>query len=529
MTATPLITNNLAPFYGIVEGFFSRPLKPWNHAERLTTLEFVKNHAPHFNSYFYCPKDDPYMCTKWSELYPEKELIELKEVVDYCKKNQIKFIFGLNPEITSEDLKRDSTSFITRAYSKLNQIKQLGVKTFCLLFDDIPFAYDVVAQTGENWGAAVANKQIDILVGLLAKKLCKVEDLWLCPSDYFFTKSSSYLEELNTKLPIQTPWFWTGHDIFVPTITQDSFNDMRSVVGEERPIIWWNNYPVNDCHHALHCFHLAPVNYLSPNILEDLQGVLINPMRECFLNFISYLSFNHQLDNPAKFNPLDAETKAYETLFKGHAENLMRIFKTFAAPNIVENRAGGYSLLIQNAQGVDEINQHMGRLKDDLKIARKLLDDDSNEGQPLLKSLELYLHRGDKVIAMWDELVIQSNWNHLFMELDLFPILLTTYYRSTFIVLQKRITLLKQLGLSRSEENIWSKRLTPLTLFIEKYQGVSKKEIPKEEGESFMKTAESLIKKEQRTFISAIQLKSTEDKLKWILRRFHLNTYTKET
>ena len=76
-------------YAGIVEGFFSAPLPLWTPAERLAILQFVQQHAPQLNAYFYCPKDDPSVTTRWQELYPPAAFAALRALISACEERGI--------------------------------------------------------------------------------------------------------------------------------------------------------------------------------------------------------------------------------------------------------------------------------------------------------------------------------------------------------------------------------------------------------------------------------------------------------
>src|SRR3989344_7325569 len=108
--------------YGVVEGFFSRPLPIWTNKERVNIINFLSDNSSKINFYYYCPKQDKYVVEKWNYLYPNKNLHELKEIVNLCTKNKIKFAFGLNPSIPENFNKIPTDEFLNEIYTKINQL-----------------------------------------------------------------------------------------------------------------------------------------------------------------------------------------------------------------------------------------------------------------------------------------------------------------------------------------------------------------------------------------------------------------------
>ena len=74
---------------GTLEGFYGRP---WRLDQRLQLFEWMKEWDG-MNTYMYAPKDDLYHRSKWRELYPEKELSVLKNLIQcVIRKNWILFM-----------------------------------------------------------------------------------------------------------------------------------------------------------------------------------------------------------------------------------------------------------------------------------------------------------------------------------------------------------------------------------------------------------------------------------------------------
>ena len=72
------------PFRGVVEGFYGTP---WSHEARLRQLEFYGRNK--MNVYLYGPKNDPYHSTpNWRKPYPEKEGIQLQELVKKAQRGE---------------------------------------------------------------------------------------------------------------------------------------------------------------------------------------------------------------------------------------------------------------------------------------------------------------------------------------------------------------------------------------------------------------------------------------------------------
>ena len=72
---------------GVVEGFYS---KPWSLTQRLDLYEKMRNFG--LNCYLYAPKDDSKHRALWRELYTDKELDGLKQLMNKCSENNVTFV-----------------------------------------------------------------------------------------------------------------------------------------------------------------------------------------------------------------------------------------------------------------------------------------------------------------------------------------------------------------------------------------------------------------------------------------------------
>ena len=80
-------------YYGVIEGFHGRP---WQFNQRKNLVnQFVEFGG--LNTYVYAPKDDLKHRQKWRKLYSKIELNELSQLVNYCKNNDIIFIYAISP------------------------------------------------------------------------------------------------------------------------------------------------------------------------------------------------------------------------------------------------------------------------------------------------------------------------------------------------------------------------------------------------------------------------------------------------
>lgn len=293
-------------YYGLVEGFFSKPLPCWTWTERMSMIETLGS-CHNLNTYLYCPKNDEFVTKKWDKLYDKVSVDKFKKVISLCKKKNINFVYGINPQLDDiNEIVTNSDTYIEKIMSKLKQFTSFEVHVFCILFDDIPFAYNILDSLDCGESKKIASFQAKI-VNEIQLKLGQECEVWFCASDYFLSSKSPYLTELTNKLDKKIPLLWTGDKVFTQKITQRMLNNSLKIV-QNRKLIWWNNYPVNDPMSKGY-FNLGGFNEPEKNIIKKLDGILINPQREALINIPCILTFSQYLDSPSFYS----REKSYKT------------------------------------------------------------------------------------------------------------------------------------------------------------------------------------------------------------------------
>ncbi len=115
---------------GIVEGFFG-PL--WSMAHRRRLFAFGAERG--MNTYLYAPKDDPYHRKLWRQPYPAAQWRELLRLIRAAQTQRIDFVYGFHP---GEGLYFGDDRAVGILLRKARRFYDAGVRTFAVLFDDIP-------------------------------------------------------------------------------------------------------------------------------------------------------------------------------------------------------------------------------------------------------------------------------------------------------------------------------------------------------------------------------------------------------
>lgn len=320
-TLSQLLDNNQLPvvaikdypsirFRGVVEGFYGTP---WSHEARLRQLKFYGENK--MNTYIYGPKDDPYHSSpNWRLPYPEKEALQLQELVKVANENEVDFVWAIHP---GQDIKWNQEDR-DLLLAKFEKMYDLGVRSFAVFFDDI---------SGEGTNP---NKQAELL-NYIDEKFVKakpdVTPLVMCPTEYnksWSNPKGNYLTTLGEKLNPSIQIMWTG-DRVISDITQDGIAWINKRI--KRPAYIWWNFPVSDYvrDHLL----LGPVYGNDTQIADQMSGFVTNPMEHAEASKIAIYSVAGYAWNPEKYDSEQTWKDAIRTILPSAAEEL----EFFAAHN----------------------------------------------------------------------------------------------------------------------------------------------------------------------------------------------------
>lgn len=294
---------------GYIEGFYG---PTWEQEKRLSVMCLMAKNG--MNTFFYAPKDDVYHREKWRELYPEKELGELKILFDKATENELDFGWCIGPGLT---YKYTSQSDFDMLMKKLECVYSIGVRNFGLLLDDIPndFQYDEDAAEYEDIAAAhvaLVNKTYQAL-----KAFDPETTLTVCPTQYFGKADDYYITKFGSALPSDVNIFWTGREICSGFITCREADDFINSTAHKP--LYWDNYPVNDCEMFQH-MHLGPVKGRDERLFEHCKGLISNVMEYAESSKIPLLTIADYLWNPLAYDSEKSLENAHREILGEKAE-----------------------------------------------------------------------------------------------------------------------------------------------------------------------------------------------------------------
>jgi protein O-GlcNAcase / histone acetyltransferase len=281
---------------GVVEGFYGRP---WSRTERLDLLEQLA--ALGLNTYFYAPKNDLKHRAIWREPYSESELAPFHDLVESCRQLGLKFIYGLSPGLDirfSDHLERE------RIKRRFDQLRELDVEHFALLFDDLPGR---MSDDDRRAYPSLAAAQCDVTNAIFdwARKQGARSRFLFCPTPYCDRMDRAqhggiaYLDEIGRLLNPAIDILWTGPEIVSETISIESIERLSQRIG--RPPVIWDNLFANDYDaRRLYC---GPYSGRERKLRGVVRGILINPNNEYPINFIALRTLAGFLNRESEWEP----------------------------------------------------------------------------------------------------------------------------------------------------------------------------------------------------------------------------------
>ena len=262
---------------GVIEGFYGRP---WTLSQRRRLFGWLQPWG--MNTYMYGPKDDIKHRVLWRELYDDAEAAELKSLITDCQARNLDFVYAIAPGLDIE-YGREAADLL----NKLRQVASLGVRSFAILFDDIPQQMNAADAECFATFAEAQSKITNATFHFLRNEAADAR-LWFCPTVYCgrmaggAVKRCDYLREIGERLDRDIDIFWTGPEIISETISPASIRQLQTVL-RRKPLIW-DNLHAND--YDLRRIYLGPYAGRPPQLRTEVRGILSNPNCEFAAGFV---------------------------------------------------------------------------------------------------------------------------------------------------------------------------------------------------------------------------------------------------
>jgi hyaluronoglucosaminidase len=355
------------PLRGVIEGFYG---PPWSTTDRLTVIEFLADRG--MNAYVYAPKSDPKHRERWRDAYDASEIGAFRALGEHSERHGTRFGFALSPglDIDYRDA-RDRDTLL----AKLAPLLDTGVEWVVLALDDIP----------NRPGLAVEQAELAAwLLDTLRRRRADLQ-LTLVPTEYVGTRPTSYLESLATGLPSDVGVMWTGPTVCSPVIRAAHARAWAQALAGRRPLLW-DNYPVNDGT-MTRSLHLGPYRGREPDVTDELDGVLCNPMLQAHVSQVALATAADFLCSPEEYDPEASWSRAIAAVGKSRAPALAAIAAACAdgpvlAPALLE--AHTLTTALADAAGGPGWQDAARALRDHLTAARGAGDAWADAGGDLL-------------------------------------------------------------------------------------------------------------------------------------------------
>ena len=337
---------------GLIEGFYG---KPWSLQQRMDMIAFIGSHR--MNTFVYSPKDDDYCRRQWHEPYPPSELAALSDLVQEASSHGVDVSYGLSPGLS---IRYSDRADVDRLLAKFGQVCELGVRSVQLQLDDIPMRLQHPEDREEFADLVTAQVGLIDLVRSGLDSLDPTIRLAVCPTLYNGRGDEPYLAALGAGTDPRVDLLWTGRAICSPELDlADAATFLRTT---SRPVLYWDNYPVNDVAMTAE-LHLGAYRGRDPHLYRFAHGVLANPMERPESSKIALATIADYLWNPESYDPDRSWAAAIAEIAGPRDADALRLFADNVRTSCLEEAD---SPLLTQALEVLEFETEFG----DLKIGR---------------------------------------------------------------------------------------------------------------------------------------------------------------
>lgn len=386
---------------GYIEGFYG---DTWEQGKRLSVMSLMAKYG--MNTFYYAPKDDEYHRDKWREVYPEKELNDLKNLFDFANENELDFCWSIGPGLTYQYTSETDFDLLI---NKIKNVYSIGVRNFGLLLDDIPqdFQYEEDGKAFDEIVDAhiyLVNKTYNAL-----KEFDSEITLTVCPTQYFGDENGYYISKFGSSIPVNVKLFWTGAEICsrVQTVREaDEF--MRSTC--HRPL-YWDNFPVNDAE-MFQEMHIGALMGRDKELFKHCEGIISNVMEYAECSKIPLMTIADYLWNPLKYNPDESLDNAHDEMF-GEKKDLFFYIADHLKVSCVKRHASEFmsetfeKINFQKAIGNKEkaleiFSDYISKCKDCLKLISDTTNPLFEEMQKWVKKFSMCCDVMDAIYDVWE-------------------------------------------------------------------------------------------------------------------------------
>ena len=211
---------------GVLEGFYGRP---WSWADRRAVMErAIPGGLPW---YAWAPKGDPLHRDHWRAPFTDEHLSGFADLLTI---EDLNLCIGVAPADPGATVHEDIAALVDKLEPVVQLVEAVGSHTpmLMLAFDDLGTEFTDPTRHGALVKGVGAHFGDRVMLAAI-------------PVHYAGTKRTDYLAEFSALLPPDVLVGWTGVMVVndhVDAVDAEAFSD--AVDG--RPLLLWDNYPVND-------------------------------------------------------------------------------------------------------------------------------------------------------------------------------------------------------------------------------------------------------------------------------------------
>ncbi len=368
---------------GYIEGFYG---KTWENKKRVSVMKLMAAYG--MNTFFYAPKDDIYHREKWRELYPEKELSELKMLFETACENHLNFHWAVGPGLT---YKYTSESDFEQLIAKMMSLYDIGIRNFGLLLDDIPSDFQYEEDAAVFDGIVDAHIYLVNKVYNTLKKTDPAISLTVCPTQYSGNESGYYISKFGSGIPVDVDLFWTGAEICSRVLTVREADELMRAT-KHRPL-YWDNYPVNDCE-MFQELHMGALIGRETELYNHCEGLISNVMEYAECSKIPLMTVADFLWNPKAYNPDESLKNAHKEIL-GDDAKLFGLFADHLGVSCLSKYSSAFMgetlmhvAFLESVGKKEEALNHLANYISDMRKCLALISDTSN---PLFEEMQKWV------------------------------------------------------------------------------------------------------------------------------------------
>ena len=310
------------PYRGVVEGYYGIP---WSTEMRKSIFDFMGRNK--MNTYIYAPKDDPYHRGQGCYVpYPEQKAAEIRELVQYARRNHVHFVWAIHPDNTVRWREDGGRVQLQLLCAKLQSMYELGVRDFAVLVDDSGGEIGQIARQVELTNYLYEN--------FIRKRPDVNQTLIMCSTCYNRSWSNAaQLRALGDGLAKDVAVMWTGD-----TVVNDIGLEGQKWVNEllKRPAFIWWNWPCTDYKRSRLAMGRTYGLDTHEEMRQQMSGFVANPMEQAEASKIGLFGVADYTWNTSAFDSYQNWNQAIARLYPQQQE-AMRVFcahNSWLQPNV---------------------------------------------------------------------------------------------------------------------------------------------------------------------------------------------------